>query len=60
MGRENHVVGFRDQFALLEHYPRATYAVLDAAGHNLHLDRPEATGALVGEWAAEAVRAAQD
>lgn len=39
--------------------PSARY-VLDAAGHNLHLDRPEASGPLVGEWAAEAARAARD
>ena len=31
-GREDHLVGYRDQAALLEHYPRATYAALDAAG----------------------------
>ncbi len=39
--------------------PLSARYVLDAAGHNLHLDRPEASGALVGEWAAEAARAAR-
>lgn len=57
-GREDHLVGFRDQAGLLEHYPRATYAVLDAAGHNVHLDQPEASAALVRAWAALVGRAA--
>lgn len=59
-GREDHLVGYRDQAALLDHYPRATYAVLDAAGHNVHLDQPEASEALVRAWAALVGRAARD
>ena len=55
-GREDHLVGFRDQFGLLAHYPRATYTALDAAGHNLHLDQPEAVHALVRAWAALVAR----
>lgn len=51
-GRQDDTVGFVDQFSLLEHYPRATYAVLDGAGHNVHLDQPEAVAALVRAWAA--------
>ena len=34
-GRRDKSVGYADQFALLPHYPRATFAVLDVAGHNL-------------------------
>ena len=57
-GREDHLVGYRDQAALLEHYPRATYAALDAAGHNVHLDQPEVAEALVRAWAVQVGRAA--
>ena len=49
-GRQDSVTGYADQFALLPHYPRATFAVLDVAGHNLQLEQPELFGALVREW----------
>ncbi len=49
-GRQDHVVGYRDQWALLDHYPRATFVALDGAGHNVHLDQPAATAALVTGW----------
>ncbi|WP_246848721.1 MULTISPECIES: alpha/beta fold hydrolase [unclassified Pseudarthrobacter] len=49
-GRQDHVVGFQDQIALSGHYVQSTFAVLDRAGHNAHLDQPALTGALLGEW----------
>ncbi|MFF0343019.1 alpha/beta fold hydrolase [Kribbella sp. NPDC004875] len=49
-GRQDSVTGYADLYELLPHYPRATYAVLDVAGHNLQLEQPELFGALVREW----------
>lgn len=49
-GRQDHVVGYAGQFALLDHYPRATFAVLDVAGHNLQIEQPGLFEVLVGEW----------
>ncbi|MFG1909897.1 alpha/beta fold hydrolase [Kribbella sp. NPDC048928] len=49
-GRQDAVTGYEDQYDLLPHYPRATYAVLDVAGHNLQLEQPELLRALVKEW----------
>lgn len=49
-GRQDHVVGYVDQYALLDHYPRATFAVLDNAGHNLQLERPAPFEALMLDW----------
>ncbi len=49
-GRQDHVVGYEDQMDLAGSYPRATIAVLDQAGHNAHLDQPQLTAALLGEW----------
>ncbi|MGA4846486.1 alpha/beta fold hydrolase [Streptomyces sp. G5(2025)] len=49
-GRQDHMVGRRDQLALPEHYPNMTYAALHGAGHNVHLDRPGPVGALFGTW----------
>lgn len=57
-GRQDAVVGYRDQWALLEHYPRATFAVLDRAGHNLQFEQPALFEALIGDWLDRALEAA--
>jgi len=49
-GRQDHVTGYEDGLKLRNHYVRGTYAVLDAAGHNAHLERPDLTAALVKDW----------
>lgn len=49
-GRQDAAVGYADQFALLPHYPRATFATLDVAGHNLQIEQPGLFAALVHEW----------
>lgn len=50
--RQDQVVGYDDGLARVEHYPRATFATLDAAGHNVILDKPALVSALVGDWPA--------
>lgn len=50
LGRQDASVGYRDQWALLEHYPRATFAVLDRAGHNAQFERRSLTEALILDW----------
>lgn len=49
-GRPDRLVGYWDAWRLLERFPRATYAVLDAAGHGLQIEQPALFRALVGEW----------
>lgn len=49
-GRQDHVVGYADVDGILEHYPRATWVVLDEAGHNVHLDQPDLVAGLLAEW----------
>nr|BFE61938.1 alpha/beta hydrolase [Dactylosporangium thailandense] len=49
-GRQDSTTGYEDQYALLPHYPRATFAVLDVAGHNLQFEQPELFEALLTEW----------
>ena len=46
-GRQDDSTGYLEQFALLPHYPRATYAVLDVAGHNLQIEQPALFDALM-------------
>jgi len=50
MGRQDHVVGYREAWAIIENYPRATFAVLDRAGHLLGVEQPQLWRALVDEW----------
>jgi pimeloyl-ACP methyl ester carboxylesterase len=49
-GRQDSTVGYSRAWELLEHYPRATFAVLDAAGHALPHEQPALLRALVTEW----------
>ncbi|WP_010249808.1 alpha/beta fold hydrolase [Acetivibrio cellulolyticus] len=39
VGRQDTEVGYKDQFRLLENYPRAPFVVLDKAGHNLQIEQ---------------------
>lgn len=56
-GRQDQGVGYLDQFELLASYPRMTYVALDHAGHNVHLDQPDVSRALFGEWLRRMARA---
>ncbi len=49
-GRQDICVGYRDLWKLLEDMPRAAFALLDLAGHNLQIERPKIFAALVGDW----------
>ncbi len=50
LGRQDASVGYRDAWKIIENYPRATFAVLDRAGHNLQIEQPELHASLVREW----------
>ncbi|MDQ2902973.1 MAG: alpha/beta hydrolase [Ktedonobacteraceae bacterium] len=50
LGRQDASVGYQDAWRILENYPRATFAILDRAGHNLQIEQPQLFNALVGEW----------
>lgn len=49
-GRQDSGLGYAGQWDLIEHYPRATFAVLDRAGHALAHEQPDLLEALMGEW----------
>jgi pimeloyl-ACP methyl ester carboxylesterase len=49
-GRQDHISGYRDAWNILENYPRATYAVLDRAGHRVQMEQDGLFNALVNEW----------
>ncbi len=49
-GLQDATVGFTGAWDLLQLYPRATFAVLDQAGHALPHEQPDVLEALVIEW----------
>ena len=51
-GRQDSVVGYSDAWNRIEHYPRASFAALDAAGHNILFEQAELCSALITEWLA--------
>jgi pimeloyl-ACP methyl ester carboxylesterase len=48
-GRQDAMVGYRDAWNILENYPRATYVVLDRAGHGLE-EKEDLVHVLINEW----------
>ena len=49
-GRQDFLVGYQDAWAILESFPRATFAVLDRAGHALSVEQRSLFRSLTGEW----------
>lgn len=41
LGKQDHVVGYKDAMCLEPNFPRGTFAILDRAGHNLQIEQPE-------------------
>ncbi len=50
MGRQDNCVGYRDHWQLLENFSRASFMILDKAGHNLQIEQDELFTAAVNEW----------
>ena len=50
LGKQDASVGYKDAWDILDNYPRAAFAVLDRAGHNLQLEQVELFNALTNEW----------
>jgi len=48
-GRQDAIAGYRDVWNILENYPRATYVVLDRAGHALE-EKEDLVHVLINEW----------
>ncbi|MBY8980976.1 MAG: alpha/beta hydrolase [Candidatus Lokiarchaeota archaeon] len=50
LGRQDSTVGYRDAWKIIENYPRATYAILDTAGHILQIEQEELFNVLTNDW----------
>ena len=49
-GRQDTHVGYKDAWNLLEKFPRATFAVLDRAGHALGVEQENLFRVMIHEW----------
>lgn len=49
-GRQDSACGYREAYHILDNFPRATYAVLDRAGHGLGIEQQVLFRALANEW----------
>ena len=43
-------MGYRDAWKIIEQYPRATFAILDEAGHLLEIEKEALFNCLVNDW----------
>ncbi|MGL1890580.1 MAG: alpha/beta hydrolase [Spirochaetaceae bacterium] len=50
VGKQDSVVGYTDAVNILKHYPKATYKLVDGAGHNLQIERPEFFKDITRSW----------
>ncbi len=48
--RQDSLCGYRDAWDLLDNYPRATFAVLDRAGHFVNIEQDVLCQAIMHEW----------
>lgn len=49
-GRQDDCVGYKDAYKLLENFTRASFVVLDKAGHNLQIEQEDVFNLLISEW----------
>jgi pimeloyl-ACP methyl ester carboxylesterase len=49
-GRQDETVGYKDAFHLIDYFPKATYCVLDNAGHQLQLEQNQLFTIFVKDW----------
>jgi len=50
MGRQDSAVGYKDIWLIIENYPRATFVILDKAGHNLQIEQDVLFNDMVKDW----------
>jgi len=50
LGKQDDCVGYKDAWDILENFPRATFSIIDKAGHNLQIEQEELFNSLITEW----------
>ncbi|MCM1989359.1 alpha/beta fold hydrolase [Oceanirhabdus seepicola] len=50
LGKQDICVGYKDAWNILENFPRATFSILDRAGHQLHIEQEKLFNSLINDW----------
>lgn len=50
LGKQDDCVGYKDAWDILENFPRATFTILDMAGHCLQIEQEDLFNSLVNDW----------
>jgi pimeloyl-ACP methyl ester carboxylesterase len=50
VGRQDHITGYQDAYDILDKYPRATFSILDTAGHNLQIEQDQLLNVHIIDW----------
>jgi pimeloyl-ACP methyl ester carboxylesterase len=50
VGRQDHITGYKDSYDILDKYPRATFSILDTAGHNLQIEQSDLMNVHIIDW----------
>jgi pimeloyl-ACP methyl ester carboxylesterase len=50
LGKQDCIVGYRDQWKFIENFIHASFVILDKAGHNLEIEQESLFNELVKEW----------
>jgi pimeloyl-ACP methyl ester carboxylesterase len=50
VGRQDHITGYEDSYDILDKYPRATFSILDTAGHNLQIEQSDLMNVHIIDW----------
>lgn len=50
LGRQDAVCGYRDHFELLDHFPHATFTILDRAGHVFEIEQRSIVQTYFRDW----------
>jgi pimeloyl-ACP methyl ester carboxylesterase len=50
LGRQDAICGYSDHWSMLEHFPHATFSILDSVGHMLEIEKRQLVQTLCGDW----------
>ncbi|MBT2640818.1 alpha/beta hydrolase [Bacillus sp. ISL-41] len=50
LGKQDYICGYKDHFFLFNKFPNSTMAVLDRAGHMLHVEKRQLVQAIFEDW----------
>ncbi|MGX6443873.1 alpha/beta fold hydrolase [Neobacillus sp. K501] len=50
LGKQDSICGYKDHYFLLDKFPNATFAILDQAGHMLHIEKRKIVQGLINDW----------